>query len=115
MGGAPPRHQQAVVKAGYHDTVRTLIYTGRPLRVLRTPYVNEWETNRSMEIRELTSKGVLPAINEMSEKKKAGEELSFEDQLNVTPLLMGKCAGAIDGVESANDIITEMITTAISI
>ena len=34
--GAPPRHQNAVLKAGYSDTIRTLIYTGRPMRVLRT-------------------------------------------------------------------------------
>ena len=34
--GAPPRHQQAIINAGYHDTVRTLIYTGRPLRCLKT-------------------------------------------------------------------------------
>ena len=35
--GAPPRHQQAVIEAGYDDTVRTLIFTGRPLRVKKTP------------------------------------------------------------------------------
>jgi hypothetical protein len=29
--GAPPRHQQAVLKAGFHDTIRTLIFTGQSL------------------------------------------------------------------------------------
>ena len=33
---APPFHQQAVIKAGFHDTMRTLIYSGRPLRTLKT-------------------------------------------------------------------------------
>lgn len=27
--GAPPRHQQAIIDADYHDTIRTIIYTGK--------------------------------------------------------------------------------------
>jgi NAD(P)H-dependent flavin oxidoreductase YrpB (nitropropane dioxygenase family) len=40
--GAPPRHKEQLLSAGYEDAVRTLIYTGRPLRVRKTPYVNDW-------------------------------------------------------------------------
>jgi NAD(P)H-dependent flavin oxidoreductase YrpB (nitropropane dioxygenase family) len=40
--GAPPHHKDLVKKAGFGDTVRTLIYSGRPLRVFKTPYVAEW-------------------------------------------------------------------------
>ena len=40
--GAPPMHKKMVVTAGYDDTERTIIYTGRPLRVRRTPYVVDW-------------------------------------------------------------------------
>ena len=58
--GAPPRHQKAVVGAGPHDTVRTIIFTGRPMRVLKNPYIKDWEENRSDEIKSLTSKGVIP-------------------------------------------------------
>jgi NAD(P)H-dependent flavin oxidoreductase YrpB (nitropropane dioxygenase family) len=54
--GAPPRHQEAIIKAGYHDTVRTIIFTGRPLRVLRTDYIDKWENDRQQEIKELTAK-----------------------------------------------------------
>mmetsp|Transcript_1544 Transcript_1544/g.2353 ORF Transcript_1544/g.2353 Transcript_1544/m.2353 type:complete len:276 (-) Transcript_1544:493-1320(-) len=41
--GAPPRHQKAVLDASYSDTIRTIIYTGRPMRVLNTDYINDWE------------------------------------------------------------------------
>lgn len=58
--GAPPRHQKAVVNAGYSDTLRTIIFTGRPLRVLKNDYIENWENNRADEIKELTSKGILP-------------------------------------------------------
>lgn len=31
-----------VLKAGYDDVIRTTIYTGRPMSVLKTPYIMEW-------------------------------------------------------------------------
>lgn len=34
-----------VVSAGYDDVTRTLIYSGRPLSVRKTPYVAEWFAN----------------------------------------------------------------------
>lgn len=40
--GAPPKHKELVVTAGYDDVARTLIYSGRPMSVRKTPYVAEW-------------------------------------------------------------------------
>ena len=40
--GAPKVHKEAVLSASYGDAIRTLIYTGRPLRVRRTPYIDDW-------------------------------------------------------------------------
>lgn len=40
--GAPKAHKEAILKAGHEDFARTVIYTGRPLRVIRTPYVDNW-------------------------------------------------------------------------
>ena len=40
--GAPPTHKELVLSAGYDDTVRTLLYSGRPMSVRKTPYVVEW-------------------------------------------------------------------------
>ena len=40
--GAPPKHKELVLSAGYDDTVRTLIYSGRPMNVRKTPYVADW-------------------------------------------------------------------------
>lgn len=39
---APKYHKDLIVSADYGDVDRTLIYTGRPLRVRYTPYVKEW-------------------------------------------------------------------------
>lgn len=40
--GAPKMHKDLVVSAGYDDVVRTLIFSGRPMSVRKTPYVAEW-------------------------------------------------------------------------
>ena len=50
----------SVVQAGIDDAVRTVIYTGRPLRVIKSDYVVDWNENRQGEIKELTSKGIVP-------------------------------------------------------
>lgn len=114
--GAPPRHQQAVLKVNYTDTVRTLIYTGRPLRVLRTDFVNDWETNRTDEIRQLTKDGVLPVMKYVQEAKNdKNKEWGIKEQLNITPLLMGKCAGAVNEIKPAKEIMDEMVNGAIQI
>ena len=61
--GCAPRHTQAVIDASSESTIRTIIFTGRPMRVLKNDYILDWENNRTDEIRDLTSKGILPAQN----------------------------------------------------
>jgi NAD(P)H-dependent flavin oxidoreductase YrpB (nitropropane dioxygenase family) len=40
--GATKIHKDMILSAGYEDAVTTLVYTGRPLRVRRTPYIDDW-------------------------------------------------------------------------
>lgn len=58
--GAPKAHQEAVRTAGFDDNIRTIIFTGRPLRVRNNEYIRNWEENRQAEIKTLTDKGVIP-------------------------------------------------------
>ena len=60
--GAPPAHQKAIIQCGYEDTIRTIIFTGRPMRVIKNEYIMDWEIRRADEIKKLTSQGILPAI-----------------------------------------------------
>ncbi|KAJ3211874.1 hypothetical protein HDU67_004199 [Dinochytrium kinnereticum] len=107
--GASKRHQDAVVGAGYHDTTRTLIYSGRPLRVLKTKYVNDWES-RPSEIKSLTENGKIPFIVDMEGKRSEDEDALFE----AMPLLMGSVAGAITDVLPAKQIVDEMVAGAVA-
>jgi len=58
--GAGPLHKKRVLEAGYDETMRTIIYTGRPCRVLKTPYALDFEENRQDEIKQSQEVG-LPA------------------------------------------------------
>lgn len=112
--GAPPYHQQAIVSAGYHDTVRTLVFTGRPLRVKKNPYIQEWETTRRQEQEKLLAQGVVPVQADIDAA--AQGELKNVDPQRVAdgrPLLMGQVAGAIDDIKPAKEIIDDMMKVAV--
>jgi len=110
--GAPPVHQKAVCSAGYHDTIRTIIFTGRPMRVRKNDYIMNWENNRAEEIKELTSNGILPNSHE---QEKLGDDIDFKQKMQMNPLLMGQAAGAIPTVLPAKDIMEEMVSGAVAI
>ena len=46
-----------VVETGSDDTVRTTIFSGRPMRVMKNDYIMEWETERQNERDELLDQG----------------------------------------------------------
>lgn len=110
--GAPPRHQQGVVKAGFHDTIRTIIYTGRPLRVLRNKMNVDWEENRQVDIKRLAGEGTLPYMQAAAEMATDDEAANMKMQMELMPMLMGQNAGAIEDVKPAADIISEMVNGA---
>ncbi|KII88723.1 hypothetical protein PLICRDRAFT_41941 [Plicaturopsis crispa FD-325 SS-3] len=102
--GAPKTHKDLVLSAGYDDTVRTLIYSGRPLNVRRTPYVAEWEDRRQAEIDALVSNGKVPHDVEM--------EIHPEKSMEGRMWLMGKVAGSVNDIKPAKAIVDELVTTA---
>ncbi|KAF7974553.1 hypothetical protein HWV62_11906 [Athelia sp. TMB] len=102
--GAPAKHKELVLSAGYDDTVRTLIYSGRPMSVRKTAYVASWEDGRKAEIERLVKEGRIPNEVELE----AHPEKSMESRM----WLMGKVAGAIHDIKPAKDIVDEMVATA---
>jgi NAD(P)H-dependent flavin oxidoreductase YrpB (nitropropane dioxygenase family) len=109
--GAPKAHQDAVQTAGFDDNVRTIIFTGRPLRVRNNPYINNWETNRQQEIKELTAKGTIPVEHDF---EKLGDDIDDDTLDNARPFLMGKVAAVVNEKKSAKVIIDEMVDEAVS-
>ncbi|KAL6246211.1 hypothetical protein RBB50_006446 [Rhinocladiella similis] len=108
--GAPKAHQEAVRTAGFDDNVRTIIFTGRPLRVRNNDYIKNWEENRQAEIKTLTGKGVIPVEHDFEEK---GDDLTDEDMENARPFLMGKAAAVVNERKSARAIVDEFVNDAV--
>ena len=108
--GAPQAHQEAVRTAGFDDNVRTIIFTGRPLRVRNNAYIENWEKNRAEEIKSLTAKGTVPVEHDF---ENMGDDVDDDMMDNARPYLMGKAAAVVNERKSAREIMDEMIQGAV--
>ena len=108
--GAPKAHKEAVRTSGFDDNVRTIIFTGRPLRVRRNPYIDNWEENRQADIKDYTSKGVIPVEADL---EKMGDDIDDETMDNARPFLMGKVAAVVNDKLTAKEIIDDMVSGAV--
>lgn len=127
--GAPESHKEGVRTAGFDDNIRTIIFTGRPLRVRTNPYIEHWENNRQQEIKELVAKGKIPYEADL-DKVMSGEMTTPPKGLNVPkdadgevdldeildqfrPMLMGKCAAVVNEKKPAKAIVDEFVDDAV--
>lgn len=99
--GCSKMHKEHVVSADFTDTGRTLVISGRPLRVRYNDYINEWHT-REGEMKELLDKGVVPLAKDMDD----GKDVDI-------PFLMGQVAGVIQDIKPAKQIMDEMVSEAV--
>jgi NAD(P)H-dependent flavin oxidoreductase YrpB (nitropropane dioxygenase family) len=128
--GASKAHQQGIIESDYDETVRTLIFTGRPLRVRKNPYIMNWETERHDEMLSLLDQGVIPVQSDLDALDKLQEEGKSEQEVNSSmegrlrglelddverPYLMGVVAAAIRDVKPAKEIIDEMVREAVQL
>ncbi|CAH0019779.1 unnamed protein product, partial [Clonostachys rhizophaga] len=96
------QHKEEVVSCGYDETDRTLVLSGRPLRLKLNDYIRDWHS-RPQEIKELCDKGIVPI------------EKDFDDGKDIDlPHLMGQVAGSIKKVQPAGEIVEEMVQEAVS-
>eukprot|EP00754_Rhynchopus_humris_P013543 Rhum_TRINITY_DN14333_c0_g2::Rhum_TRINITY_DN14333_c0_g2_i1::g.81297::m.81297 len=105
------RHRDAICNSASDETERTLIYSGRPLRVHKTQHVQDWESKPEL-IKSLTGKGIVPAQWEIEKAKKEGTPLSMA---KIWPHLMGQGCGLIKSVVSAKEVVDTMTAEAADI
>lgn len=98
--GCSAEHKEAVVGCGFEDTQRTLVISGRPLRMRTNEYIRKWH-EKPDRIKELCDSGVVPIEYDIEE----GNDVDL-------PHLMGQVAGAIQKVQPAGDIVKEMVAEA---
>jgi len=109
--GASRAHQEAVRTSGFDDNIRTIIFTGRPLRVRNNPYIQNWEENRAAEIKKLTGRGKIPVEYDM---ETLGDDIDDDTLDNARPFLMGKAAAVTNEKKSAKWIVDDMVNGAVS-
>ncbi|KAF7717304.1 2-nitropropane dioxygenase domain-containing protein [Penicillium ucsense] len=107
--GAPVAHQEAVRTAGFEDNIRTIIFTGRPMRVRKNAYISNWEENRQDEIKKLTAQGIIPVEHDF---ENLPDDVDDETLDNARPFLMGKVAAVVNEKKSAKAIVDELVTDA---
>jgi NAD(P)H-dependent flavin oxidoreductase YrpB (nitropropane dioxygenase family) len=109
--GATVEWQRKVIESEAKDTIRSLVVTGRPLRLIKTPYYAAWDTpQRQLQAEELCSQGIIPLIYDKKEQAKNGNPLS---PVETKPYFAGQCVGSIKKIQPAAEIIHEMVTEAV--
>ena len=110
--GASKVAKQAIIDGDFEATIKSTIWTGRPLRAIKSPYVENWEKNRQDELQALQAKGILAIDHDMdklSKENKLTEEI--EDQSACHPT--GQVAALVNKPnQSAADIVKEIVTEA---
>lgn len=96
-------HKQSVVDCGFQDTERTLVLSGRPLRMKTNAYIRKWHEERAAEIKELCDKGIVPIEHDFE---------NGDDSIDL-PHLMGQVAGLVDKVQPAKEIVDDMVKEAV--
>jgi len=113
--GAPKDHVKAVLGATVHDTVRTIVYTGRPMRILKNEYTVEWESKRKSEMLKVAAKGIIPVKHDSKLFKEGKTVTATFKRKDIWPWLMGQCAGVINDVKPAKQILEEMMAECVAI
>jgi len=119
---APPIHKEAVLNTKHDQTFRTLVFTGRPLRIGPNEYARDWETKRRKKMEKLLSEGKVPSDYdlEMAKKGKFDAEdieclFKYANKPQPYPHLMGQIAGSIHDIKTAQEIVEEMVLDAIHV
>lgn len=66
-----------------------------------------WEESRQDEIKELTSKGIVPVEHDF---ENLSDDIDDETVDNARPWLMGKVAAVVNEKKSAKAIVDELVT-----
>ena len=101
-------YRQAILEAADEDTIRTRSYSGKPMRVKKNPYVEEWETRPQdiqpfpMQAMLSTRAGVMGGI---------GGQIEGLDP-DKSCFAMGQSAGGVHEVLPAATIVANLIKEA---
>lgn len=101
-------YREAVVTASDEDTVRTRCYSGKPMRVKKNSYVEDWES-RPQDIQAFPMQAMVSVRN--GAMGGIGGQIEGLDA-DKSCFAMGQSAGGVRTVQPAAEIVAQMISDA---
>ena len=101
-------YRQAILEAADEDTIRTRSYSGKPMRVKKNPYVEEWET-RPQDIQPFPMQAMVS--HQAGVMGGIGGQIEGLDP-DRSCFAMGQSAGGVHEVLPAATIVANLITEA---
>lgn len=99
-------HRNNVVKSKSVDTLQTIVYSGRPCRVIKNDYANKWEKTPE-KIKELTEQGIVPFERDLKENK--APVYAWGNNI------MGQAVGGISEIMPAADVVKMFVSQAVDV
>jgi enoyl-[acyl-carrier protein] reductase II len=101
-------YRQAILEAADEDTIRTRSYSGKPMRVKKNPYVDEWET-RPQDIQAFPMQAMVS--HQAGAMGGIGGQIEGLDP-DKSCFAMGQSAGGVHNVMPAGEIVAQLIQEA---
>jgi enoyl-[acyl-carrier protein] reductase II len=101
-------YRQVIVEATDEDTVRTRCYSGKPMRVKKNPYVEDWE-RRPQEIQPFPAQAILSS--QAGVMGGIGGQVEGLDA-DRSAFAMGQSAGGVKEVLPAGEIVRRILAEA---
>ena len=101
-------YRQAIIEAADEDTIRTRSYSGKPMRVKKNPYVEEWET-RPQDIQAFPMQAMVS--HQAGAMGGIGGQIEGLDP-DKSCFAMGQSAGGVHSVMPAGEIVAQLIKEA---
>ena len=104
----PPAQKQQLLDAGSRDTVRSRSFTGKPARMLRSAWTDEWDKADAPAPLQMPLQTALVAEAQLRINKSATQEGSGAQQL--ANYFVGQVVGQMDRVRPARQVVLDMVT-----
>ena len=123
-------YKERMMRTTAGDTIRTEIYSGRPMRVIRVDYNTSWE-NKPGELKDLLNQGIIPQNHDLKNgtikfkragtvhkgpKPKRGHWVERRNSVldeDYQSMLVGQAVGGINDIRPAKDLLLDMVAGAI--
>jgi NAD(P)H-dependent flavin oxidoreductase YrpB (nitropropane dioxygenase family) len=108
-----PVVQQKMLAASSSDTVRSRSLTGKPARMLRSAWTDEWETAAAPAALQMPLQTMLTASAQQRIRRSSAREGSGAQQL--ATYFVGQGVGLLDRVRPAKEVVADMVAEYLAV